>query len=196
MSVEFSPNSIGQVVNRDALEPDFPTHHRDPLFWEELGRLIATFGFLEWVLGRAIYVLTATRTVDEVAAPLALEKWEQQLKVALTGTLKELTELYDSVAKSNRKFCYDGHSDLVAELNKISTLRNALCHGAWGPPDELGDSPLFFVNKQMEKFDTKISAPFLKQTRLHVREVAIDIINVVTSRGYTFPGAPPHNPRS
>jgi hypothetical protein len=35
------------------------------MFWEALGRTIATFGFLEEVLGKAIFAFTATTQYQE-----------------------------------------------------------------------------------------------------------------------------------
>jgi len=43
----------------------FPTHHQSAEFWESLGRAVATFSFLEEVLGKAIFALTATRKYSE-----------------------------------------------------------------------------------------------------------------------------------
>jgi len=42
------------VVNRDALPKMYPTHRHEPIFWENLGRVVATFGFLEETLAKAI----------------------------------------------------------------------------------------------------------------------------------------------
>lgn len=34
-------------VAEEDLPKDFPTHRHEPVFWEVLGRTVATFGFLE-----------------------------------------------------------------------------------------------------------------------------------------------------
>ncbi len=49
------------IVDRDKLPPLFPTHRHSPQIWEQLGRTVATYGFLEEVLGKAIFAFTATR---------------------------------------------------------------------------------------------------------------------------------------
>jgi hypothetical protein len=46
----------GFVVNIDGLPVSFPTHRHDATFWESLGRTVATFGFLEEILGKTIFV--------------------------------------------------------------------------------------------------------------------------------------------
>ena len=40
------------IIDRDRLPPLFPTHRHAPQFWEQLGRTIATHGFLEEVWGK------------------------------------------------------------------------------------------------------------------------------------------------
>ena len=50
------------IIDREKLPQLFPTHGHSPQFWEQLGRTIATYGFLEEVLGKAIFAFTATRT--------------------------------------------------------------------------------------------------------------------------------------
>ena len=49
------------VVDLDRLPRDFPTHRHDAACWEGLGRAVATFGFLEEILGKAIFALTGKR---------------------------------------------------------------------------------------------------------------------------------------
>ena len=43
-----------RIVDMDTLPADFPTHRHKSEFWEKLGRAVATYGFLEEVLGKAI----------------------------------------------------------------------------------------------------------------------------------------------
>jgi hypothetical protein len=68
------------IINRDKLPPLFPTHGHSPHFWEQLGRTIATYGFLEEILGKAIFAFTATRnySLDEIDA--AYQAWLPQLE--------------------------------------------------------------------------------------------------------------------
>jgi hypothetical protein len=50
------------IVDIKNLPASFPTHRHSAAFWENLGRTVATFGFLEEVLGKAIFAFTATKT--------------------------------------------------------------------------------------------------------------------------------------
>jgi hypothetical protein len=54
------------VVDLKKLPFLFPTHGHSPKFWENLGRTIATFGFLKEVLGKAIFSFTATTPYKEI----------------------------------------------------------------------------------------------------------------------------------
>jgi hypothetical protein len=49
------------IVDRSRLPSGFPTHWHSSEFWETLGRTVATFGFLEQALGKAIFSFTTTR---------------------------------------------------------------------------------------------------------------------------------------
>ena len=57
------------------------------MFWENLGRTIATFGFLEEVLGKAIFAFTATTRYPESEVEAAFEKWLPTLERALIDQL-------------------------------------------------------------------------------------------------------------
>ena len=57
--------SNGYFIDLEALPNMFPTHKHEPKFWESLGRVVATFGFLEEILGKALFALTATKPYSE-----------------------------------------------------------------------------------------------------------------------------------
>jgi len=71
------------VVDITNLPPLFPTHRHSAVFWENLGRTIATFGFLEEVLGKAIFAFSATTPYPESEVEAAFEKWLPTLERAL-----------------------------------------------------------------------------------------------------------------
>lgn len=53
------------VVAVDKLPLGFPTHRHSSDFWQALGRAVATFGFLEETLGKAIFSFTAMRSYPD-----------------------------------------------------------------------------------------------------------------------------------
>jgi hypothetical protein len=79
-------------VNR--LPVQYPTHLHSPKFWEALGRAVATFGFLEETIGRAIFAITGTREVPDEEIDVALEQWETTLEAAISNPLVGRIEVY------------------------------------------------------------------------------------------------------
>ncbi|MBV6487947.1 MAG: hypothetical protein GHHEDOFH_01901 [Pseudorhodoplanes sp.] len=82
------------IIDRDKLPPLFPTYRHSPEFWEQLGRTVATYGFLEEVLGKAIFVFSATRKYSPDEIEVAYQAWLPQLERALTDQLWNLAESY------------------------------------------------------------------------------------------------------
>ena len=56
---------MAHVIDKDRLPDRFPTHRHEAGFLEEPDRMVATFGFLEEVLGKAIFAFTGTRPYSE-----------------------------------------------------------------------------------------------------------------------------------
>jgi hypothetical protein len=176
------------VVDRDSLPPMFPTHRHAPQFWEQLGRTIATYGFLEEVLGKAIFAFTATRSYSAEEIDAAYQAWLPRLERALTDQLWNLAESYGLAAKENPATTTDNVAELVEDIKKATVLRNVLCHGSWRTPDANGASVPFFVNRKKEVFSSAIDVAFLQQVQAHVAELACNVVDTVTHMGWRFPG--------
>lgn len=185
--------TIGSTVNVDELLtrfPTYPTHLHDAEFWEWLGRTVATFGYLENILARAIFAYSGTREYSEEAIQVELEKWVPKLEKALTGTLDRLIKAYDHEVKSHQDALPGGFDDLIADLSKAAEMRNVLCHSFWPSPDSNSASVPFFMRaKDKQVFQTPVDVKFLKQTHRAVVGLAATIINTITVRGYQFPGS-------
>ena len=177
------------IIDRDSLPEMFPTHRHEPEFWEHLGRTIASFGFLEEILGKAIFAFTATRRyhTDEIDA--AYEAWLPKLERALTDQLVNLAEAYGKAARDNPATTTENVSDLVENIKDAAVYRNVLCHGSWRTPDASGGSIPLFVNRRKEVFETRIDVAFLRQIQSHVSELTCSIVDTVTHVGWQFPGA-------
>ena len=159
------------------------------MFWENLGRTIATFGFLEEVLGKAIFAFTATTRYPESEVEAAFEKWLPTLERALIDPLAGLIVTYGKAVRDNSEATIENLNDLLCELRKASAIRNVLCHGSWRKPDTDGKSLPLFVNSQKMVWDAPIDIPYLKQTQKAVAELACEVINTVTHMGWQFPGS-------
>jgi hypothetical protein len=176
------------IVDRNKLPASFPTHRHPPQFWEQLGRTIATYGFLEEVLGKAIFAFTATRKYNTDEIDAAYEAWLPQLERALTDQLWNLAESYGRAARDHPAITTTNVDDLVQCIKKATVIRNVLCHGSWQSPNTKGASVPRFVNRQKQVFDTAIDVAYLRQVQTHVAELACGVIDTVTHMGWQFPG--------
>ena len=187
MSATGSSNC--HVIDRDKFDPDFPIQFQSSKFWEELGRTVASFGFLEEMLGTAIYELTGTKEFDPAGDPDAFNKWIKTLEMALTDQLGALIARYAKALSKNQRTKDNDYSNQIAELNQAKDIRNVLCHGSWGKPDGEGRTVPKFVNRKLKIFETPVDCDFLHQTRAALRHMICDILDSVTSVGYQFPGS-------
>ena len=180
-------------VDLDALPADYPTHRQQPLFWEKLGRTVATFGFLEEVLGKAIFAFTVKKQSAELESEEAFESWlrnPEGLERALTDPLAGLIRRLERVVQEYPEARIREFGILLDHLRKASRMRDVLCHGSWGAPDENGASkPLFLERKGKLMFDSAIDGAFLDQLRQHVVELALAVVDLVTNMGWQFPGS-------
>jgi hypothetical protein len=183
---------IRYMMDCDALPEKYPTHMHDPGFWESLGRAIATFGFLEDILAKAIFSFTATKPYtiySEEEFQQVYAKWLQKLERALTDQLWNLIESYGKAVREHPDSTIGNLDELIDQLKEASRIRNVICHGSWRLPDSYGASIPFFVNRKQERFEKPIDTKFLDQVQRHTTKLICDIINTVTHMGWQFPGS-------
>ena len=178
----------GFIIDQQKLPHLFPTHKHSPIFWEKLGRAVASFGFLEEVLGRAIFAFTATRKYADNEIEQAYQTWLPQLMRALTDSLSNLVDSYGKVALDNPQVTTANINDLVEDLKKALVIRNVICHGSWQQPNANGASIPLYVDKKKGVFETPIDVAYLEQLQMHVAELACRVINTITLAGWRFPG--------
>lgn len=176
------------IIDRDSLPAMFPTHRHEPEFWEHLGRAIASYGFLEEILGKAIFAFTATRQYTASKIDAAYEAWLPKLERALTDQLVNLAEAYGKATRENPATTTENVADLVEDIKNAAVIRNVLCHGSWRTPDENGASIPLFVNRKREIFDSAINVAYLQQVQASVADLACSVVDTVTHMGWQFPG--------
>lgn len=180
---------VARFVDVDKLPIDFPTHCHEAVFWERLGRTVATYGFLEEILGKAIFSFTGTRHYEQAEVDAAFAKWLPTLERALTNPLGSLIDQYGKAVRDHPEAVIEDLDELLGHLRKAARLRNVLCHGSWSPPDENGASLPLFFDQNLNVFNTAIDRAFLDQVQRHVVEVSCAVINSVTQMGWQFPGS-------
>jgi len=176
------------------IREDWPTHRHDSLFWDRLGRCVATFGFLEQVLGKAIFSFTITTEVNDADLEAAYVAWVPKMKKALADPLGGLIGSYEAAVVKHQADNPLGFENLVANLWAASDVRNVICHGSWGLPDQDGCSVPFFVSSKANKKDPfwngAMDVTYLTQLQRHTAELAAEVISTVTIQGWQFPGSP------
>ena len=181
--------SVPYFVDLDGLPDGFPTHRHEAAFWESLGRAVATFGFLEEVLGKAIFSFTATQPYDEAEIQQAYTEWLPKLERALIDPLGNLIDAYGKAVRDHPDAAIDNLDDFLGGLRKASQMRNILCHGSWRLPDTSGASIPFFVNRQKEIVDSAMDRQCIDQVQRCTANLARAVINTVTQMGWQFPGS-------
>lgn len=177
------------VVDYRGVPDQFPTHRHESEFWEALGRCVATFGFLEETLGKAIFSFMATRPYSEDEIQQAYVDWLPKLERALTDQLGNLIKNFGQAVRDHPMATISNLDELLEDLRKASALRNVICHGSWRTPDANGASIPFFVNCHKEVFETAIDSPFLMQLQRHTGDLVCAVVNTVTHMGWQFPGS-------
>lgn len=177
------------VVDRHGLPEQYPTNRHRPEFWEALGRCVATFGFLEETLAKAIFSFTATRPYREDEIEQAFAAWLPKLEHALTDQLGTLINNFEKAVRDHPLATVSNLDELLDDLRKASSLRNVICHGSWRTPDANEASTPFFVNRQKEVFETAIDLQFLIQLQRHAAGLVCSVIDTVTHMGWQFPGS-------
>ncbi len=180
--------NTGHVVAINLLPDRYPTNLHESEFWECLGRAVATFGFLENVLARAIFSFTAIRSYNEEEIEQAYNEWLPKLENALKDPLGSLVDSYGKAVRDNPEATIMDLNELLSDLREASKVRNVICHGFWSIPDENKASVPFFVNRKMEIFEMPIDIKFLNNLQTHTTDLACSVINTVTHMGWQFPG--------
>jgi hypothetical protein len=181
------------VVAFDQLPPNFPTQAHAPAFWEALGRAVATFGFLEEMLGKAIFAFTGMREIPEEQINAAYESWKLTLQHVLSDALGSLIDTYGKAVRDHDGATIENLDVLIDRLEEAARRRNVLCHGSWNKkPDAEGRSIPFFatgLGDRQRIFDTPIDIVYLQQVQRGVVELPCGVINTVTHMGWQFPGS-------
>jgi len=175
--------------DKNALPDKFPTHRHEGAFWESLGRAVATFGFLEEILGKAIFAFTAMRPYNESEIKEAYAQWLSKMERALIDPLGNLIDAYEKAVRLHPEARVDNLDDLLKKLRKAAEMRNILCHSSWRLPDACGASLPFFVNHKKKVVDSPMNRQFIDQVQRHVAELACAVISTVTQMGWQFPGS-------
>ena len=184
-------------IDRDALPPDWPVNQGPAVFWQELGKTVAAFGYLEHILASTCHALLATgeRAVALLEANdhEAMRRWTERLLNSRTDSLHRLTLELDRVLDESGLAPRAVREDLVARLDELRPWRNALCHGAWLSVAEDGSARLEHVYKYERLpagFERNVDVKRLSDIRARTVDITIRIAEAASVAGpaYTHMG--------
>lgn len=187
-TVEAACRVVNSYAQKNCMPNFCPTHGHEPVFWEELGRAVATFGFLEDVLRRAIIVLRTTHQYLDDGTGSKMSKQLRKLERSFSDSFLHLVENYENTISSHKDSTIYQLDDLVEDLKSLSVRRNVLCHGSWRKQNKNGASLPLFVDREMELFCTPIDVYWLRRIQVITSNVAYAVINSVAHMGLPFPG--------
>lgn len=178
---------IDELLNR---HPDWPTHTHKSDFWEVLGRTVASFGFLEELLARAIFAITGTKKVSsDESQEEEFRKWSEHLLKAMSDTLSGLIRKYKTALEENPSFSTKETNLLIKDLEGLKEWRNILCHCSWRSPNAEGNCIPLFMKRSGDILQNEIDIETIQQVRKKTVELTCEVMNSVTVHGYEFPGS-------
>ena len=125
--------AIAVIAELKAVVEERPIQPASEALWEEVGRAVATFGTLEDVLARTLYVITGHQKVKEDDAPdEQVEEWCEKLISHMSDTLGGLAHVLGAAWNERDGVLHRGNKEIVDEITAVAKERNRLCHKAWG----------------------------------------------------------------
>jgi hypothetical protein len=187
--IKLNSELTAHIIDITKLPTHYPTHHHSVNFWEALGRTVATFGYLEDILARAIVALSATQQFPPDQLEAEYEKFISTAEKAATDPLGSLITTYEKIFQAHTEAKMEGFDKLIEDLRKSSGIRNMICHARWLAPDEQGYSRPRFMTTKGKTPETGVDTEYLNQVQSAVAEIACNVENSVTHLGWQFPGS-------
>ena len=181
-------------IDRDVLPPDWPVNQGPAVFWQELGKTVAAFGYLEHILASTCYALLSTG--KKAAALLeandheAIRRWTKRLLRSQTDSMRPLTRELGLLLEEAGLVPRAVREDLVARLDELRPWRNALCHGAWLSVAEDGSARLEHLYRDNDNlpiaFERNVDVKNLSDLRARTVEVTIRIAEAASVAGPAY----------
>ena len=169
----------GKAVARIGAPPE--THYTLPGdFAAALGQCVASFGWLEEVIKRAIYALDRARLADDLT-PEELQAWLTRIGGIADDSMGTLIDQLDAAMRR-----YPGLRDrnrITDRLGEIRLYRNLLCHASWRPTEDKTTWHPAFVSSKGEVQDRPISLGDLDRIRAETVEIGTRVLRVMRATG-------------
>ena len=162
------------------------THKGASEFWEELGRTVATFGFLEIKIAEAIFLLTGTAEQKRELTEEDSLAWIKHIENALSASIGTLIPMLRDAFQKDSRISAEEENHVISKLKNLKQWRNILCHSAWTEFDTDGKGRPLFINWENETFDGFLSRHDISAIRYETIELICFIIRTMKSKGIEF----------
>ncbi|WP_236635804.1 hypothetical protein [Paracoccus aminophilus] len=156
------------------------THYTLPLdFAAALGQAVASFGWLEEVMKRALYSLDRARLAGDLSEE-ELQRWLRHMDDLADDSMGTLVEQLDAALRR-----HPGLPDRIPLNDRLVALkiqRNLLCHASWRPAGAGRWHPAF-VNAKGEPYGTDFSVEDLLATRDETVALGRKIVSIMHATG-------------
>lgn len=179
-------------IERANFSDDWPVNQGPAVFWQELGKTVATFGQLEHTLALTCYTLLATgERAAEVrdAGDEAFAQWYERIERSQTDSMHRLTGELKNVLTEAGVVPHAVREDLVARLNELRPWRNALCHGAWFSVDKDGSASFHHMYRHQGvpvRFPPVVTLKDLSDIRARTVDVIFQVTEAASVAGAGF----------
>ena len=168
------------IKNMDKEKIYWPTNFMSPDFWEELGRTVATFGQLEFILKRTLISLPLKFTKEQ------FKKEREKIEIMATSSLNDLVKKLEDYSQHIK--VPPPPPSLFENLHKAIDRRNILSHGAWEPINSKAYPQLLkrdkstgikITDKNIMQYDTEL----LRTIRTTTRDIIYSCVDLVAKNG-------------
>ena len=109
-----------------------PFHDPSSPLWEGIGRTVATFGMLEDLFPRALYIITGHQRVDDTEdAKKQVEDWCADLIRNMSDTLGGLAHSLEAAWQERDGGLHPENVEIVQDIQALAKIRNRVCHAAY-----------------------------------------------------------------
>ena len=177
------------AIDRSVLHADWPLSGDSTTFWDELGKTVAAFGYLEHELMSACYSLTAPPanpndlTSEQVPAYL---KWYAEVEKFRSDAMHDLTERFGNLLKEDGRVPHAVRAALRERLDELRRWRNALCHGAWFGFSGDGEGVLshyYREGKRIARFPPMVTGQKLADLRARIVDATLRVAEASSVAG-------------
>ena len=179
-------------IDRGILPADWPVNRCAPVFWRELGKTVAAFGYLEHTLASTCCALLFKAEIPANVLDRGSEahsRWFNRIERSQTDNLHGLTIELGRVLDEDSRVPHAVRENLIKRLKDLRPWRNAFCHGAWLGFDKDGSGTLHYMYRHEGvpvSFPPTVTLNDLSEIRARTVDTTIRIVEVASVAGAGF----------